>query len=319
MTPAERNLVAELFDRLATLEGTPRDPDAERVIKDGLRQAPNAVYALVQTVLVQDEAIKRADAHIRELEAGAGHAEPPRQGGFLDSMRGTAAGRRDEPRAGSVPTVRPGDTPGGSAPGSKWGPPLGAAAGNLSGNAWGSPAGGSGGYPPGGPGGYPSGGPPMGGSGGYPPGGPGGYPAGGQPMGGEPPRPGGSFLGTMAASAAGMVGGSLLLNGIRSMMGHGTGPGTGGHSAFDQGGGGTNTPWSGGGGGGGKVAHDAGLDDIGRRPSGSDSGTSAARDGGSADSGVGLFDSGSTDDGGHDDVDDMDDGGFDAGGDGDEE
>ena len=49
MTPAERQLISNLFDRLATLEDAQRDPDAERAIKDGLRQAPNAVYALVQT------------------------------------------------------------------------------------------------------------------------------------------------------------------------------------------------------------------------------------------------------------------------------
>jgi hypothetical protein len=42
MTPEERNLVTELFDRLATLEDAQRDPEAERLVKDGLRQAPNA-------------------------------------------------------------------------------------------------------------------------------------------------------------------------------------------------------------------------------------------------------------------------------------
>ena len=42
MTPEERNLVIELFDRLATLEDAQRDPEAERLIRDGLRQAPNA-------------------------------------------------------------------------------------------------------------------------------------------------------------------------------------------------------------------------------------------------------------------------------------
>src|ERR687896_1735798 len=96
MTPAERQLVADLFDRLATLEDVQRDPDAERAIRDGLRQAPNAVYALVQTALVQDEALKRADARIQELEAELGiGSEPPRQGGFLDTMRDSIFGRQD--------------------------------------------------------------------------------------------------------------------------------------------------------------------------------------------------------------------------------
>ena len=114
MTPAERQLVTELFDRLATLEDAQRDPDAERAIRDGLAQAPNAVYALVQTALVQDEALKNADARIQELEAQLGTGNAPRQGGFLDNMRGSIWGRQ-EPR-GSVPNVRPGDAPMGTPP-----------------------------------------------------------------------------------------------------------------------------------------------------------------------------------------------------------
>ena len=71
MTPQEQALVNELFDRLAKLESSSRDRDAERLITDGLRQAPHAVYALVQTALVQDEALKLANARIEELQ-GAG-------------------------------------------------------------------------------------------------------------------------------------------------------------------------------------------------------------------------------------------------------
>src|SRR5262249_27447215 len=105
MTPQERQLVDELFDRLAKLEDAPRDPDAERAIADGLRQAPHAVYALVQTTLVQDEALKRANARILELEGGPPEEQqPPR--GFLDNMRSALFGQ--EERRGSVPSVRPG-------------------------------------------------------------------------------------------------------------------------------------------------------------------------------------------------------------------
>ena len=103
MTPQEQELVNELFDRLAKLETNPRDPDAERLIADGLRRAPHAVYALVQTALVQDEALKRANARIEELQAQTA-GESQQQGGFLDSVRDEILGRRD-PR-GSVPSVR---------------------------------------------------------------------------------------------------------------------------------------------------------------------------------------------------------------------
>ena len=97
MTPAERALVTELFDRLATLEDAERDREAERLIRDGLRQAPNAPYSLVQTVLVQDEALKRADARIRELESELGVGAAPGAGARLPRQHarrvaGAAAG-----------------------------------------------------------------------------------------------------------------------------------------------------------------------------------------------------------------------------------
>ena len=113
---------------------------------------------------------------------------------------------------------------------------------------------------------------------------------------------GGSFLGTAAAAAAGMVGGSLLLGSIRSMMGgshHGFGdPNAFGSTAQSQ------TPWSDQSGS--TLAHDAGIDDIGSRDRADDS------------SRAGLFDTASNDDDDRDDADDMDvdsdDGGGDDGG-----
>jgi uncharacterized protein len=256
MTPEERNLVIELFDRLATLEDAQRDPEAERLIKDGLRQAPNALYALVQTVLVQDEALKRADARIRELEGGAGPDTAPRDTSFLGGVRESLFGRREG--RGSVPSVRPADT----APG-------------LS-SAWRTGAQAA-----------PSPSPAMG---------PGPAPA---PM----ASGGGSFLGTAAAAAAGVIGGSLLLDGIRSMMGHRAGA----QAAFDPASGaGAASPW-GGGSAGGDLSRQAGLDDIGR---GSGAGA------GTGDRGYGAFDDRPGDDAPDDqsddqDADDLDDGDFD--------
>jgi hypothetical protein len=153
MTPQERQLVDELFDRLAQLENQPRDPQAERAIAEGLARAPHALYPLVQTVLVQDEALKAAEEHIRALGGEAGAPEQPR--GFLDSVRDTLLGP-DPRRRASVPEVRP--------------------------NAWNA-----GPQPP------------------------------QQPM--QDYGRGGSFLGTAAAAAAGVIGGSLLFNSLRSMTG----------------------------------------------------------------------------------------------------
>ena len=232
MNPQERQLVAELFDRLASLEPEPRDPDAERVIAEGFRRAPHGGYALVQTVLVQDEALKRANARIEELQA-MGADEAQRQGGgFLDNMRDALLGRDD--RRGSVPSVRPG----GLGSSGVWGP---------------GPAAGAGGPP--------MGGQPMGQS-------MGGSPMSPSPMGAPGVGGGGSFLGTAAASAAGVIGGAMMLNGIRSMFGH-SGGGMGGASAFGSGG---NSPL-GGSAANSDLAREAGLDHIGGSGSGaSDSG-----------------------------------------------
>jgi len=248
MTPQEQQLVADLFDRLASLEGQRRDPDAERLIREGLGRAPNAVYALVQSVLVQDEALKRANAHIEELEHAAGSAEPAQgSGGFLDNMRNVIMG---QPR-GSVPSVRPG--------------------GQGSSGVWGTRP------EPGPPTAYPQSYPQQPG---YPPGGA----MGGGMMGGGMMGPGiggGSFLGTAAATVAGVVGGSMLLNGIRSAFGgHQALAGdersslSGGSSSGGTSSGG-GSPWDNAAGGSGNLARDAGNDDIGRQHAASgDSGRS---------------------------------------------
>jgi hypothetical protein len=112
MTPQERQLVTELFDRLAQLENNSRDPDAEDLIAEQWDKAPNASYALVQTVIVQDEALKRANDHIQQLEQELGiqPEQPAQSGSFLDGMRERMFGRSEGSRS-SVPSVRPGDQP----------------------------------------------------------------------------------------------------------------------------------------------------------------------------------------------------------------
>ncbi|QQO33530.1 DUF2076 domain-containing protein [Bradyrhizobium diazoefficiens] len=199
MTPQERQLVDELFDRLSKLENAPRDPDAIAAISDGLRKAPGAVYALVQTTLLQDEALRRAHDRIQELEAA--HApEQAQSGGFLDTMRDTLFG--SSPSRGSVPNVPPRDSRpvwnSGQAmqqaqPGYGQ-PPYGQAYGQGQG--------------------YGQGAPPVGGG-------------------------GGSFLGTAAAAAAGVVGGSLLLSSIRGMMGGGSHQAFGDTTIIEERGGGS--------------------------------------------------------------------------------
>ncbi len=272
MTPQERQLVDDLFDRLSKVEGAPRDPDASGAIAQGLRSAPNALYALVQTVLLQDEALKRAHSRIQELE---GQDQQPQAGGFLDSMRETIFGQ--SPQRGSVPNVRP--------------PELPARATWNSGQVM-QQAQGPGQYNQA-PYGQQSQGQPQG------------QPYGGQqaPMGGG----GGSFLGTAAAAAAGVVGGSMLLSSIRGMMGGGGHQSFGDSANAGDGGGHRGSiedrrPC--GDQSGGDLAKEAGINDIGS------SGRQASNDGGSSRSG--LFDSTSNDDHDDMDMDSDDFGGGDS-------
>ena len=265
MTPQERQLVDDLFDRLAKLETAPREPDAESAIMQGLRRAPNAVYSLVQTALVQDEALKRANARIQELE-GAGQ-EPQPSGGFLDSMRDAILGPGQN--RGSVPSVRPGER------GPVWN--SGQALGNARLND--DPRMNDPRYGGAGPGN-----------------------AGGGLFGGG----GGSFLGTAAATAAGVIGGSMLMNSIRGLMGGGSQQSFG--NTADAGT--SKSPWDSGSSSG-NLARDAGVNDIGKS---GDSQRQSSYDQAQADADQDQDQD--QDDGDYDD-DDFDSAGFDDGGDSD--
>src|SRR5476649_410147 len=78
----ERDLIAGLFGRLNGFEAQPRDPEADRLIGQSIANQPGASYLLVQTVLVQEQALKGAQARIAELEAKVAAAPAP---GFLAS------------------------------------------------------------------------------------------------------------------------------------------------------------------------------------------------------------------------------------------
>jgi hypothetical protein len=79
MQPEERDLIAGLFGRLKQFDGQPRDPEAERLIADSIAAQPGTPYLLVQTVLVQEQALKGAQQRIADLEAkvAAAAAPPP--------------------------------------------------------------------------------------------------------------------------------------------------------------------------------------------------------------------------------------------------
>jgi len=158
MQSEERELITGLFGRLQPFESQPRDGEAEALIKESVARQPAAPYLLVQTVLVQEQALKAAQERIAELEAKAGAA--PAASGFL----------------GSAPKIGP------------WGPSGGAAAPTAP-------------RPP-----VPSTRSPL-------------QAAVAPQQGG-----GGGFLRSAMATAAGVAGGALLFEGIRSLMGSNPGP-----------------------------------------------------------------------------------------------
>ncbi|HYG85959.1 MAG TPA: DUF2076 domain-containing protein [Azospirillum sp.] len=197
MTPEERNLLDDLFQRLRRAEGQPRDPDAERHIREAVLAQPAAPYYMAQSLLVQQHALTAAQQRIEDLERQLRDAQERARSssGGVGSFLGNALGlgRREEPRPASQP-----------APSGPWG----AAAARPS-------------YPPpGGPRPGPWGGAPAG----YPqqagyqqPGYPG---AGGYPYPQQPGR--GSFMGGALQTAAGVAGGMLAAGAISSLL-HGSG------------------------------------------------------------------------------------------------
>src|SRR5688500_14690143 len=113
MQSEERELITGLFGRLQPFESQPRDGEAEALIKDLAVRQPAAPYLLVQTVLVQEQALKAAQERIAELEARAGAT--PAASGFLGSAPkigpwGATAGAPAAP-AGPRPSVPPTRSP----------------------------------------------------------------------------------------------------------------------------------------------------------------------------------------------------------------
>ena len=62
MTPQERDLILNVFDRLTKLAGGAKDREAEALIAERMRAIPDSAYNLVEAVVVQEMAIKERDA-----------------------------------------------------------------------------------------------------------------------------------------------------------------------------------------------------------------------------------------------------------------
>ncbi|NYZ11784.1 DUF2076 domain-containing protein [Azospirillum sp. RWY-5-1] len=124
MTPEERTLLTDLFERLRQAETGPRDADAERLIRDSIQAQPGAPYYLAQTVLVQQHALTAAQARIEELERQLRDAAPAPQGGgsFLGGLLG---GGRSPWGGGAARPAAPPPQPAPQPQRGPWGAPSG--------------------------------------------------------------------------------------------------------------------------------------------------------------------------------------------------
>jgi uncharacterized protein len=190
MTPEERQMLADLFERVKAAGATPRDAEAETFINDAVRGAPFAPYVMAQTVLVQQHALEAAAHRVAELEAAARQSAEQGQehGSFLGNLGKSIFGGgapAAPPRPASDPSAyQRGPAP---APGPAYAPPPPAQ-------------------------GYPAPPPPQG------------YPAQPGPWGAPQQSRGGGFLQNAASTAAGVAGGVALGNLLGGLFsGHGGG------------------------------------------------------------------------------------------------
>ncbi|HYE52150.1 MAG TPA: DUF2076 family protein [Azospirillaceae bacterium] len=185
MTPEEERLLSDLLGRLRAAPRTEIDHDADAMIARAARERPDLAYMLAQTVLMQDFALRDAQARIAELERHAAAPRPPRAGSFLGGLAGRGGFAGQGGYAGQGGHAGAGYGTAGHQAGHH---------GSHNSGPWGPPPyqGGRGGYGHGYGHGFGTG---FGGAG------------------------GGGFLRSAAATAAGVVGGALLLNSLQDMFG----------------------------------------------------------------------------------------------------
>ena len=121
MTPQERELIMAVATRLKNANLTTKDPEAENLIQHEIGAQQDSSYLLTQAVIVQEQALKQAQARMSGLEKqlkqarqqGAGSASPGKSG-FLGGAFGGSptSAPPSAQRADSVGGVQGGGQPG---------------------------------------------------------------------------------------------------------------------------------------------------------------------------------------------------------------
>lgn len=187
MTPQETQWLDDLLQRLAAVQGVPKDPQAVAMIRERLAGQPDAVYLLVQRALLLEHALADAQQQIAQLSQAQ---QQPGGGSFLGGAPGIDWGRAPQlqpPPYASQPMPTAGGYDGSDryAPGA---PPARTAAPSWRERVFGAPTA-----------------------------------AAAAPT----PSSGPGLLGTAASAAAGVAGGMFLFNGIEHLLGGHGGSGGG--------------------------------------------------------------------------------------------
>ena len=190
MTPDERQLIADLFERM---RATPVDKDreAEAFINQLARSTPDSAYKLVQNVLIQEGALQDAAGRIEELEAQVAQLQDDLAGQRPAATGGSFLGRGQPAQQAQPARAAQSFTPQTGARSSGFGQQPAPAP--QASTPWGRPAQPQQGYPQ------------------------------QQPM-QQPAQAasGGSFFRTAAATMAGVAGGVLAAGAIKDMFGGGS-------------------------------------------------------------------------------------------------
>src|ERR1700689_2677150 len=107
MTPQEEQMLNDLIGRVEQTQLAEKDPEAEQLLNQRLGRNPDALYVLVQTVLVQKYALEQAQAQLTQLRQQQ-QTQPPQQPARATSFLGGLFGHNDPAPPPPPPPPPPG-------------------------------------------------------------------------------------------------------------------------------------------------------------------------------------------------------------------
>lgn len=103
MTPYESEQLCRFLHQLREARVGARDADADRMIRDAVRDNPDAAYLLVQRTMLLEQALNNAKTQIAQLQQQRSPARDSEPGGFLGRNDPWATGSEAERGRAKVP------------------------------------------------------------------------------------------------------------------------------------------------------------------------------------------------------------------------